>query len=477
MNQPITQYLQNQLVRSKDRLLGNTHDTRGKKYPQRHVFLSLKSTLDNFIGGGSIRWVVIPGLRGIGKTTVVSQLYFHLVQEMKIADARVLYVSLDEVGDIGGSLRDVLDSFEYLLGESYESLKEPVFIFLDEVQADSKWATTLKILFERSKKVFILCTGSSAVELQSTADVERRAKFQKMFPMSFGEFEMVKNDVYPTPKLKAALLSAVYETNSVAEAHESLQILAPEIARYWSRVDHLDIQEYLDVGTLPFALGLNDRYQVYQAIRRLLEQVIDKDIQSLNHFQRETVAKVKPLLHLLAEASDVLTFSTIANTIDLQRPTLNDVFDALEKTELLIRILPYGSNKGKITKPSKFLFTSPAIRQSLITISGQAATQQTNQGRLLEDIVGLHLYKQFVAKHTGAITYDAAEGGADFILQMNNRRQMVIEVGMNKKDTKQVKTTMAKVNSSYGVVISANELGTDQENKILFLPLDYFLLM
>lgn len=474
----ITQYIQNQLVRCEDRLKANIIDLIGKPYPQRHIYVSLKKSLDDFEQRVSQeRWVVLPGLRGVGKTTVISQLYFYLIERLKIPRGRVLYVSLDEVEDLGGTVQDVLNSYEYILGQSYESQQQPIFLLLDEVQVDARWAKTLKTLYERSHTVFILCTGSSAVELQSTADAERRAIFHKMFPMNFSEYQMIKNQVYPVKGLKQSILNAVYYSGTVQEAHQQLSNLDQQIQHYWSQVDKLNIQEYFSIGTLPFAIGHSNEYQVYQAIVRLLDQVITKDIQSLSHFEYETTLKIKSLLYLLADSNDVLSFSTIADTIGLLRPTLNDIFDALEKTELLIRAYPHGSNKGRVTKPSKFVFMSPAIRQALTVIAGKKSTNDTQRGHLLEDIVGLHVYREFVTQHKGSLTYDAAESGADFILELHNLRQIVIEVGMNKKDSKQVQKTMHKIKSAYGVVISQQELNIDSDKNVLFLPLKTFLLM
>ncbi|MBI2410671.1 MAG: ATP-binding protein [Candidatus Kerfeldbacteria bacterium] len=474
----ITQYIQEQLVRAQDRLRANTVSSVGIVYPERHIFITLKKKIHDFYANVSQeRWVVIPGLRGVGKTTVVSQLYFYIVQEMKVAQNRVLYVSLDEVEDLGGSLQDVLASYEYILGQSYESQQEPLFLLLDEVQVDTRWAKTLKTLYERSHTVFVLCTGSSAVELQSTADAERRAIFHKMFPMSFSEYQMIKNQVYPENGLQQSLINAVYYANSVQEAHQQLSVLDQQIQKYWSMIDQFDIQEYFSIGTLPFAIGRTNEYQVYQAILRLLDQVIMKDIQSMSNFEYETTLKIKSLLYLLADSNDVLSFSTIGNTIGLLRLTLNDIFEALEKTELLIRAYPHGSNTGRATKPSKFVFMSPAIRQALTIISGKKATNETARGHLLEDVVGLHVYREFVTQHKGSLTYDASEGGADFILELHNQRQIVIEVGMNKKDSKQVQKTMNKIGSDYGMVISQQELNVDAEKNMLFLPLKVFLLM
>lgn len=478
MNPILLSYVQNQLVRVEQRLHANTIDARGKKYPRRHIYKKIRQHVDDFIAGESLtRWVVIPGLRGVGKTTVVSQIYFYLTQDKKIKSNHILYASLDEVTDLGGDLREVLGTYEKILGKSYEQQKDFIFILLDEVQVDPRWASVLKIIYEKSKKVFIICTGSSAVELQSNADMERRAIFERLFPMNFIEFQMVRNNIYPTPGLNYNLQQATYQTSSVQLAFQQLQALHQSVMAYWSKVDELSVNEFLKIGTLPFAMNYSDEYQVFQAINRLFEQVIDKDIRALGSFSNETLNKIKQLLFLLADSNGALAFSTIAKALDMQRPTLNSVFDALQKTELVIRALPHGSDNKRVTKPSKFLFMSPALRLALLSISGLKQTYDTQQGALLEDVVALHFYREFVTKHKASLMYDATEGGADFIVNFIQHRRIVVEVGMGNKDAKQVVRTMSKVQSEYGIVVSSTELKVDTNNQILFLPIQFFLLM
>ena len=77
----------------------------------------------------------------------------------------------------------------------------------------------------------------------------------------------------------------------------------------------------------------------------------------------------------------------------------------------------------------------------------------------------------------GAMRYDSAKGGADFILQILNKRQMIIEIGMGNKDKKQIAKSLQKISSDYNLVFSSFGLTIEDEIKTLFVPLDYFLLM
>ena len=153
------------------------------------------------------------------------------------------------------------------------------------------------------------------------------------------------------------------------------------------------------------------------------------------------------------------------------------LLEAFEKAELLVKVPAYGSNMSVAKKPAKYLFMSPAIRMSFFSVSGIEGTFASRKGKLLEDSVGSHLYKEFILNGNGAFRYDSAQGGADFILQIENRKQLIIEVGLGQKDKKQLLNSMKRIGCEYGIIFSSNSLSFDEEKNIINVPLDYYFLM
>lgn len=478
MDKQVLDYVQNQIAQASHRLRGHVTDPMGKVYPQRHIYKKLEKYLQDFIDRKTEqRWMVVPGLRGVGKTTVFSQLFLHLMP--RYDGLRILYVALDEVvGLLNSNLAEVLEAYESILGQGFERLQEPVFLFVDEVQYDPKWGLALKSLYDRTKKVFIFCTGSSAVELQTNPDISRRVVMTKLHPLSFPEYQMLRHEIYPAQGLKDSLKQAIYTSPNTKDAFKNLKALERDVIQYWSRVDKMEIQQYLMLGTLPFALQFNNPNQVYESINTLLDKIILKDIESLKSFDSRTLQSIKRLLFLLADANDVLSVSKLPNLIGMDSViTIQSVLSVLEQAELLIRVAPYGSKKNIMNKPNKYLFMTPAIRMALLGIVGKEATFHTRVGKLMEDAAALHFNREFVGAGGGNLTYDSAQGGADFILQIANQREIVIEIGIGKKDTTQVKRSMEKIKGDYGIVISDGKLAHYEEEKIVCVPLQYFLLM
>lgn len=473
MNQELIQYLQQQIRTTDERLKRFTCDPAGKKYPGRFMFVKLQQYINDFLGKKSgSKMIIIPGFRGVGKTTLMAQ----ICEEFKNRGKSILFLSVEDAKnlfDVG--ITGLVSAYENILGYDLASAPQPILIFLDEIQSDSKWAVALKSLFEKTSNIFFCCTGSSAVILQTTTNLARRAVFEKMPPMCFTEYEMVKNNIYP-PKLKNEIRQAVYFSENAQEVYDKLLAIQPAVNQYWSRVNRSDIKAYLSYGTLPFSLIMPNETAVYDSISLLLDKIINIDLPVLGSFDTATLGVVKRILFAIAENDDI-SLNSLEKKLGINRLTIAGVFDALEKAEVLIRVPAYGSNMTAAKKPVKYLFMSPAIRMSFFYITGQESTYLTRQGKLLEDSVGSHLYREFVLRRQGAMRYDSAKGGADFILQILNSKQIILEVGMGDKGKKQIASSMKKIKSDYNLIISSSGLEIDNELKTVFVPLDYYFLM
>lgn len=474
----ILKYVQNQLVQASFRLKSYIQDEQEKKYPQRNIYTKIDKYIQDFLHNRNAqdRWIIIPGLRGVGKTTILAQLFLSHYQE--VGDRRMLYVSLDEVVNVlGSSLKDVLSAYERIIGESFEKLTHPVFIFIDEAQYDPKWASILKSVYDRSNKVFVACSGSSAVSLQTNPDVIRRSIFQKLFPTSFSEFLMIRDGKFPVKDIKENIKNAMFNAESAKDAYEKLKKIEPIVASAWASIDRHHIDEYLKIGTLPFAIRIKDEARVYQTITLLLDKVINQDVQGLGRFDAKTLIRIKRILFLLAE-SDAVSIQKLAQTLETSVNTVSNILEVLEQAELLIRVMPYGSNFKKVRKPSRYQFMSSAMRSAFLSVAGNEQIFAGQRGRLMEDIVAMTLYREFVANSRGALNYDSSKSGADFILTIAGKNIIPIEVGMGEKPGTQVRHTMKKVGSAkYGAVICGSALALLKDANVVKIPLDYFLLI
>ncbi|MBI4245242.1 MAG: ATP-binding protein [Planctomycetes bacterium] len=470
-------YLQNLYYQAKTRLSEYIRDEKGKQYPKRYIFPRIEKYCSDFFNKtpSSQRWIIIPGLRGVGKTTLLSQIFYNFLPLRDNGEIEILFISLDEPrGYFDCSLAELLMAYEELRGESFENMKKPLLLIIDEVHVDSKWAQILKSLYDRTRRIFMLCSGSSAVHLQSTPDVARRAITEKLYPMSFIEYELIKNNIPQPDAPRHGIKEVLYSQHPTSQIYEGLQKLKVKVNEYWSKVDRKDITGYMTTGSLPFSLRTTESHIVYGQIKDLIEKIIQKDLREINKFDSSTLDVIKRLLFIIAESENI-SIKKLSGLLDINYITTTSILDVLEQAELLIRIPAYGSRVSQARKPPKYLFVSPAIRMSLFNIAGQTETLQTRKGKLLEDVVGGHLYREFIASGAGTLTYDSSQGGADFILQIGNKLQIAVEVGIGNKGLKQLTSTMQKVKCNYGIVFSNDPLAL--HDNILKVPLDYFFLM
>jgi len=462
MDKIINQYVQNQLSRAPLLLQSYTHDEQGNKYLTRNAFIRLQKLMRDFDQGQQeIRIVAIPGLRGVGKTTLLAQLYMDLYPQQP---ANLFYLSTDQVVNVLNSdLNTVLEEYQSITGNSFEALSHKVYLFIDEIHFDKKWASILKMIYDRSKNIFVICTGSSALSLQSTPDLARRVILEKLYPIKF-----------PVKGLKEALKTYLFGSVDAKTCFTHLQGISTQVAQYWTGIDRLEIDKFLRFGSMPFTLTLQDEARSQMLTNQLIDKVVEKDLADLGSFTKDTLELIKNILLMVAASSEV-SFTSLANSLsDISVNTLINVFNALEKAEMLIRVYPYGSAYKKVRKPSKYHFMTPAVRHSLLSIVEGESAYRNHKGKYLEDIVALTLYREFGAKLSSPIFYDSAKGGADFVLSSAGKK-IAIEVGHGNKDTRQVQATLQKIKGDYGLVISNSQLA--QEDNIVKVPLEYFLLM
>lgn len=471
MNQKAVEFVQNQLIRAEKRLKPYVQTTGGFSFPKRYAYFRTEKIIGDFLSQRSEkRWVVMPGISGVGKTTILSQLYGNYRNKFEIN--HVLFVSLDEASLSGISFQQIIEAYEKILGSSFEELKQPVLILVDEAHRDPQWANVIKVIWGRTKRVFFICTGSSAVLLAPhLEDIGRRIEVEKLYPLSFTEYSMIKRNKFPESGLMQKIKEALYSSIDAKTCFQKLKEIESVIIKRWSIYSKTDIDEYLNIGTLPFALQNNDEASAFLAIDRIIDKLIQKDIMELGDFKMETVKQIKPILLYLAQGS-TLSVSKVGGLFGMNKNTLQEILDVLTRAEILIKIPGFKAEN----KPIKYLFMCPAIRNALLDISGLEGTRQTRRGDVFEDVVAMHLYREFVAQRHGGITHDPAQGGADFILELPDKR-IVIEVGSGSKDIVQAQQTVEKSKANFGIVISSDPLQLSSDVRVVKIPHDYFFLI
>ena len=451
----------------------------------RRAYFRIKKYVDDFLMGeqlGTItkRLIILPGLRGVGKTMIVFQIYDYLKNQKKIDQDRILYFSTDELkAYLGKKILDVTDTFiQEVHKTSPVYLEKEIFIFVDEAHFDANWSETAKILFDQSKKIFMIFTGSSALNLELSVDAARRTTKEIVFPMNFSEYLTLNYEGWFPPKNMAeSIRDLIFNGENdafVENASSKENELTKKILKLGKLIDK-EWEDFVCYKGFPFTLNMG-QVEAHEKIFSMIDRVIEKDVFSIRSFNTETRNTISRILSFLAlQFPGGTSDAKLSERLGVSPTTIRSILDVLEKTHLVFSIKPYGGAGKIIRKPWKYYFLSPSINSAIRFKLGTFDRINKDMfGVLVESMVTSYLIrmKETVGLPSG-VFYDSDDGGVDFIIQDAKENVIPIEVGSGKKDKGQVERAIKKYNSKYGVIICECPKIKKVAN-IIYIPLTTF---
>ncbi len=477
-------YLENTIV-SKSAIESRlTHPIIKLKYPTRSAYDLLKKYAQDFLKTGSEpRFVSLAGLRGVGKTTLLWQTanYIYLNHHKDI-----YFFNVNTLKNLGIDLHIALENFQRLIiKKRFNELLEPITLLFDEVHDDLNWSKTLKILYDEARTAFILCTGSSALLLNQTADLARRMRIEKIYPYKFIEFVAAKTYmenngemVYPIKGLSKRLKEALLYSEKPEEAITAIKENEHEISKYFNKINSikgLELKDlwrfYINYQNIPNFLFFKDIFTINDSILDLFKRVILEDIPKLNSSFSDST-KIERLLLRLA-GSDEINPEKLAGVIGVKQNDINELIDILAKAELLNILQPYGGIDTRIVKNKKAIFMSPSLRRALLsTLFGQKLPDQFSS-KLIEDLIVMYLRQVLT---DGIISFISGNDyvNPDFVIETRDR-PILLEIGTSKTSLKQL--AKSNVKYRYGVLISNGVAEPNLKGDCIQIPLSWFLLL
>ena len=447
-------------------------------FNHRNSFYYLKKYVDDFLNGyDENRFIVMPGLRGVGKSTLIFQIYDYLTNR-GIEKDRILYVSVDQLNSIpNANLNDLINVFVEDIHHKYPAtLTEELFLFIDEAQEDKNWSKTGKIIIDQSKKIFMIFTGSKALDFELDINSARRTIFERIYPMNFQEYLFLKHNI-PSIGISNDIMDMLLTGNIENVVKKETGLL-----KHTSSIGKPLIKEweyFLYYGGFPLSLNLDD-INAHRRIYEVVNRIMEKDVRHYKAFNGNTKNILLNILSFLAtQKPGGLSINSLAKNLGTSRSNVSDLLEILEKTHLIFNIKPYGGAGKMIRKPSKYYFLSPSITASInFTLGKHTLDNNDYKGILAENLVASSLFisHNTVSKPNG-IFYPSEKGMADFIITTFEGDKIPVEVGIGKKDGKQVTKTMNAYNCEYGIVISQSTDLIKKEGDLIFLPLTTFSMM
>lgn len=484
MNELQNTYIRNQILAMPIKLTQEL-SYGNKQFNKRSDYNNIINYVDNFIKGENInRFIVLPGIRDVGKTTLLFQVYEYLLKVKNVNPQNILYFSCDRLKKMGNvDIFDVISSYcETYHNSIIETLSEPVFILIDEAQYDGDWALNGKLIFDASQNIFMIFTGSSALGLSDNPDAARRLLNIPIYPLTYPEHLKLKYGNFNN-NLSDDLIKLIFDGDMVNAGE-----LERRMINIYSGFPKFNVSEWLNFlqfGGFPSSFYQNES-EITKKIVNMVDKVITTDMTNMESMYDNTRYLAFQIVNFIAfQNLGEVSKASLANRFDAKKDLVRKVLEVLEKTQLIFHIEPFTSSVKRTTKPHEYFLATSSLKHNLSLDVGKALLEDKTAylGKLLETYVASSFLN---LDNIGNIPYKTYyddskkknnEKNVDFIVQRGDDKPIPIEVSCGSKTTGQIKRAMRKYHSPHGVIISNTTSNIVKKEDIIYLPPEIFAFM
>jgi len=257
-------------------------------------------------------------------------------------------------------------------------------VFIDEFQYLANISKIFKAIFDSGKKIKIVCSGSSALEIHKhlKESLAGRRFLYRIYPLGYREIKRA--------------------------------------------VPSYSLEEYLRYGGMPGLTHTDSGERKQRILNELLTSYILKDIKSL--VKEENIRAFNHLLYLLAERQgSAVSVHSLANEVGLSSKAINRYLDILEQTYVNSRIYSFSRNLGNELKKSCKTYLYDLGMRNMLLKDFSRISNRLDKGVLLETFVFLTL--QGLLTPNMEIKFWRTKNGeeVDFIF-LKDRQPIPIEV-------------------------------------------------
>lgn len=330
---------------------------------------------------------IIAGVRGSGKTTILS--------EISAREKNALFINAEAIVRYGVTL---LDFLHYARAKGYG------LFLLDEAHVFPHWEKDIKLFFDETKSKIVV-SGSSALALKvKGSELSRRARLHETRPLSFREYLLFKTG----KDIPVIALPDLINTQKRKE-------LAKKLSPYFTY-----FLPYTQFEALPAAL-FEKNQDVYVNI---VERTVRYDLAYLREVDASYIENIFRAIKVIATSlPGKLSYSGLASSLGVGIKLAREIIHSLEQTGMVYKIPSFGTGKKAIRKEEKILMPL-SFRSALCKYYGLSVPT----GSVREDFFVQHVGKCFYFK-TGK-----ERRTPDFIVG-----DYIFEVGGPSKNFEQIK--------------------------------------
>ena len=267
--------------------------------------------------------IVITGMRRVGKTTLIKQVYDDLTTSNKIF--------LDLENPINQKIFEETnyDAIKYKLETLGIDLSRRGYVFLDEIQFVRNLPSVVKYLSDHYQLKFFL-TGSSSFYLKNlfSESMAGRKIIYELFPLDFEEFLELKGSKLVIPK----------QTSEV-----TYLVLIPLY------------KEFVEFGGFPGVVIKQSLEEKREALHEIFTTYFNKEVLSIGGFRNNQVVRDLMLL-LINRIGSKIDAQKLSRELGVTRVTINEYLAFLEGTYFISLISPYSTNSDVEIRSAKKVY-------------------------------------------------------------------------------------------------------------------------
>ncbi len=392
-------------------------------YIQRQIHQEIKKHIKRK------EYTIITGPRQSGKTSLLQA----LLKELKNEGQSVSYVTFEdrEILSAINSHPEEIFAFaprpEKFLERS-DSVREPIYIFIDEVKYAADPSNFLKYLYDvYNKNLKIVATGSSAfyMDQKFSDSLSGRKRIFELQTLTFEEWLIFKNLNNLSGELELIRKRKEYISSSYREL-----------------MDMFD--EYMVFGGYPEVVLENNRDEKINLLKEIKNSFLKRDIDESGISNPDKFYNL--LVVLAGQTGNLVNRNELSNVIGVDNKTIDKYLYVLQNCFHIELVKPFYSNLRKeLIKMPKVYFKDSGLRNCALNRFFGFKSRE-DQGALLENYIHKRLSCLF-DKDSIRFWRTTDNKEIDFVITTSFREGMVFEVKMNCKSAKS--TSQKRFNEHY----------------------------
>jgi hypothetical protein len=319
----------------------------------------------------------LKGVRRSGKSTLLLQTFFRLINERSVKPENTLYINFEDPRLSELLVENNLFKLVSELNEMADN-RSYVYLGLDEIQNVNNWEAILRTILDQERWLKVYITGSSANLLGQELGSKLAGRYisTEVFPFSLAEYRHFTKDK--------------------------------------------NIAHYIDHGGFPDVVFSSSERVADQLLKDYFESILLRDIATRYNIRHEF--KLRRLAaNLFTNISNLASSYRLSKDLELSADTVLQYFSYIENAYLGFFVPKYSPSLRKQEyNPKKFYSIDTALQKAI------SFKVFDDIGKLFENLVFLELRRRFKD-----IFYWEEEKEVDFIVKEGENIRCIVNASVN----------------------------------------------